>query len=59
MKPDLSPGREFVEGCTEICFSFQDTTMTSYNMMEGPDIDEEGVQVQDQDNEVEIIDGEW
>lgn len=32
--------------------------MTSYNMMEGPDIDEEGVQVQDQDNEVEIIDGE-
>lgn len=32
--------------------------MTSYNIIEGPDIDEEGVQVQDQeDNEVEIIDG--
>lgn len=33
----------------------QDTTMTSYN--EGPDIDEEGMQVQDQDNEAEIMDG--
>lgn len=31
--------------------------MTSYNVIEGPDIDEEAVQVQDQDNEVEI-DGE-
>lgn len=29
--------------------------MTSYN--EGPDIDEEGIQVQDQDNEAEIMDG--
>lgn len=31
--------------------------MTSYNVIEGPDIDEENVQVQDQDNEVEIMDG--
>ncbi len=31
--------------------------MTSFSVMEGPDIDEESVQVQDQDNEVEIIDG--
>lgn len=36
-------------------FLWQDTAMTSYN--EGPDIDEESVQVQDQDNEAEIMDG--
>lgn len=33
--------------------------MTSYNVIEGPDIDEESVQGQDQDNEVEIMDGEY
>lgn len=34
----------------------QDTTI-SYNVIEGPDIDEENAQVQDQGNEVEILDG--
>lgn len=31
--------------------------MNRYPALEGPDIDEEGVQVHDQDNEVEILDG--